>query len=201
MQQPKPTNIIPGFFSQGNPVAPPPRSLQTYEQDRNNILGSTGFKDQQLFTQSNLKGNQDAKALEGIQEINGLNKVFFSEANMNILQDAIKNEVYLRSDKKYIIDRQSDTELLIIMRGIYLEFSRYNPDPVAINSERMRLNKIVVDYATPRIISEILQYKMYLRDASSNLNTIPLPVSTNIAGTKTSRPITDVLSPFGDPYN
>ncbi len=199
MQQPKPTNITPGFFSQGNPVAPPSRSLQSIEQDRNNILGTTGFKDQYLFTSSHLVGNQDALAVESIHEINGLNQVFFSESNSNIIQDSIKREVYQRSNRKYIIDRQSDTELLVIMRGIYLEFARYNPE--AVDAERRRLNTIVVDYSVPRILSEIQQYKMYLRDASSNLDIMSHPVNTNVAGTKSLRPITDVLSPFGDPFN
>jgi hypothetical protein len=199
MQQPKPTNITPGFFSQGNPIAPAARSLASLERDRNNLLGSTGFSDQHLFTGEILKGNQDATVLEGLQEINGLNHVFFAESNANLIQDTIKREVYTRSNRKYIIDRQDDTELLVIMRGIYLDFARYNP--ASIDPERLRLNKIVVDYAVPRIISEIQQYKMYLRDASSNLDLMAHPVSTNKAGTKTLRPITDVLSPFGDPFN
>jgi len=194
--QPPPNGITPGFFSVGNPVAPPTRSLDAYEKDRNNILGKTGFGDKPLFTDSQLKGQQEAFALEGLQEANSLNKSFFSQGNIDLIQSDLKQAVYARSNHKYIIDRQSDTELLVIMRGIYLEYSKYNP--ATIDAERRRLNKIVVDYATPRIISEIQQYKMYLRDSSSNLNPMALPVSTNTAGTKVMRPITDVLNPSGD---
>jgi len=42
---------------------------------------------------------------------------------MNLIQDGIRYQVYLKTDKKHIIDKQSEVELEIIMRSIYLQHS------------------------------------------------------------------------------
>ena len=74
--------------------------------------------------------NFQVESLYGIQETNQLNHLFFSKANMDLIQNQIRYTVYIKSDKKFIIDRQSDIELQIIMRSIYLQHSPNLPNKI-----------------------------------------------------------------------
>ena len=60
-----------------------------------------------------------------------LNRVFFSQTNIDNLQTKIQEQVYLMSGSKHHIDRQSDDDLIIIMRSYYLMFGRNNNSQVA----------------------------------------------------------------------
>ena len=60
-------------------------------------------------------------ALTGTWTDTLLSKMFFSEANIKIIQNAIKKGVYDRSNKQFIIGEQNCDELKIIMRSIYLQ--------------------------------------------------------------------------------
>ena len=42
---------------------------------------------------------------------------------MDIIQNNIRYTVYVKTNKKHIIDKQSDIELQIIMRSMYLQHS------------------------------------------------------------------------------
>lgn len=132
--------------------------------------------------------------LEGIQEANPMNIAFFSKKNIEILSKRIRYEVYVQSGKENIIGRQSSLELCNVMRSIYLEYSRYSTDKYGMSVELSRLNQIVVNKLVPRLISEIEQYKNYLKDSSQNLIPIQHPISDNLAGTKILRPITDIFA-------
>ena len=44
--------------------------------------------------------------------------------NLENIQNQIIKEIYTLSDKSYIRGRQSDTELKIVMRSIYLQHSK-----------------------------------------------------------------------------
>jgi hypothetical protein len=66
-------------------------------------------------------------ALRGNWEVT-LAKAFFSEKNMQAVQNAIRKAVYEKSGpKKYVIDDQSADELTIIMRTMYLQYAQNLP--------------------------------------------------------------------------
>ena len=71
---------------------------------------------------------------------------------------------------------EKDYELLIVMRSIYLQFSK-NLDK-NIDRQVFELNKLVLQYCVPNIYSEILQYNGYLKAISTNI--VPLDRSINI---------------------
>ena len=56
--------------------------------------------------------NFQVEALYGIQETTQLNQLYFSKANMNEIQAGIRYYVYIKTDKKHIIDKQSEVELV-----------------------------------------------------------------------------------------
>ena len=107
---------------------------------------------------------------------------FFSIDNINRIQNMIKNTVYKESDFKWMIDDQSIDELKIIMRAQFLQFAQNRPDN--IDKQVDALNKLVVEWAAPRIMSEVQQYMYYLNDITHMPQQISLPVSMSSAGTK-----------------
>ena len=96
--------------------------------------------------------------------------LFFSIENTNTLQQGLKNKVYSMSNGKYIIGRQSDTELKIIMRSIYYQYGKNNSENVV---EQVReLNNLVLEWSAPQIITNIQQHNSYIKDVS----TMPMPL-------------------------
>ena len=66
---------------------------------------------------------------------------------------------------KNVISTQDETNLIIIMREVYLQNSRNPSSNIELmRAEIKRLNELVYAKVVPKIISEILQYKKYLSD-------------------------------------
>ena len=119
---------------------------------------------------TNKKSDYNEEAIKGIHTNNPLSSIFFSQVNIDALQEAIRYQVYTKSCKKHVISRQSDTELKIIMRATYLENAKHrNYD---ILPEVRRLNQLVLDYCVPRILQEINMYTVYKND----IDRLPIPM-------------------------
>lgn len=95
---------------------------------------------------------------------------YFSRENIEILHDNIIKKVYYDSDGKYKIRRQSDQELNIIMRSIYLQFGQNRK--TNIKQQLIDLNKRVIDWCVKEIISNIMQYDSY----KETISTLPMPL-------------------------
>lgn len=134
-----------------------------------------------MFQDTPLNNNHFRKtAISHTIENNELSNVFFSQNNIDVLQEGIRYVVYKNS--QHIISRQSEMELKIIMRSTYLQYSHNLP--YNILEQVKSLNQKVLDFVVPRIISEIGQYIYYIKDISSQ--PIPMERSKNVssAGTK-----------------
>ena len=101
----------------------------------------------------------------------------------NAINIGLRNKIANITKGETIIGRQSDTELKIIMKGIYLLYGKNLDDNVV--EQTRELNKKVLDYAVRRIMTEIEQYNNYVKDASSMH--VPLDRSENVSnkGSKT----------------
>ena len=108
-------------------------------------------------------------SLKSIQSDNVLNKTFFSQKNIDMIQNAIINEVVQKTG--YRIGRQSELQLQIIMRSLFLQFARN--DPCNIKQQIIELDRKVIDYSVDRIIVEISQYLGY----KNTINKLPVPMS------------------------
>jgi hypothetical protein len=106
--------------------------------------------------------------------------LFFSQGNMDILQQGIRNSVYNQTGK--IIGKQSEQELLIIMKSIYTEHSKNLP--CNIPEQVKELNTFVLRWSVKEIISNMNAYNEYKKTVS----TMPLPLEhsflTSQRGTK-----------------
>jgi hypothetical protein len=121
--------------------------------------------------------------LRGNQNPTQLSFSFFTPSNVRTIQASIRREVYVRSgSKKYAIDDQDVDEIKLIMRGIYYQYAKNNL--FDIQGQVEELNKIIVEWAVPRILSEIDQYQYYLKDISHLPIPLQQPQSMSSAGTR-----------------
>ena len=118
-------------------------------------------------------------ALKGIQCETELSCKFFSKQNIMHLHSEIIKAV---QDKlKVNIDKQSDQELVIIMRAIFLQ-NAYESSDVA--RELKNLNLKVLMEIVPEVISKIKQHMEHLNNQNNNLQVMEHPVNVNSAGEK-----------------
>ena len=94
-----------------------------------------------------------------------LSRGFFSAANIGNLQAGLQKGVFEATNGQYAIDRQSEDELKIIMRGLFLLYSKNLP--TGIPAQIAELNERVLDYAVPQLVGEVQGYVQYRIDAST----------------------------------
>lgn len=123
------------------------------------------------------------EAIKNIHTNNNLSSIFFSETNVNALQDAIRYQVYLKSCKKHIISRQSDVELRVVMKSVYLTEARHGQ--YNILEEIKRINGIVLNYCVNKILQEINIYITYKNDITRLPTPIPRGEFSSAKGTRT----------------
>lgn len=112
-----------------------------------------------------------------------LNTVFFSQSNLDNLQQQLQDRVLDLSKGEFKIGRQSDADLMLIMRSYYLQFGDNNPDEVA--RELAQLNERVVAFASNRIMVELVAYERYRKDILDFPEPLDLPKDMHIKGTRT----------------
>jgi hypothetical protein len=83
---------------------------------------------------------------------------------------------------KYMIDKQNDDDLKLIMRSYYLMFGRNNPLSVASDLED--LNARVIGYAAAKIYSEVDFYMFYRKDIEDFAPPIANPMNVHVHGTR-----------------
>ena len=151
----------------------------------NDKLFSVHYPDYKLYQQDSEEDTNYKTILGTIQERSTLNDAFFGRNNMNHLKNLIADQVYKKSGYSISAHAQSDNELLIIMRAIFLQYARHLPDDVKGQVAELNL-KILLD-VVPRIISKVKMELTYQRDHGSQPLPIQLPVNVSNAGTKTGR--------------
>jgi len=110
-----------------------------------------------------------------------LNKAFFSQENIDVLQTKIRDLV--RNMIGATIDRQSDVDLMMVMRSYYLQYAQNDPSRVA--DELAELNERVADFCANRISVEVEAYRYYRKDILDFPAPIANPLDTHIYGTRT----------------
>jgi len=145
-----------------------------------------------MFTENNNNcDNAKETILQGTQVRTPLSDAFFSKANMQCLQNMLRYRVFAASGGKYQIGEQDNTNLQIIQRAIFLLHSKNLPDRIP---EQIReLNRQVIEYILPQLLSEIGQWLHYTRELETLPSTIPRPVSMSSAGTRTLKSVVDTF--------
>ena len=190
------TNLHQRFFQQKLPVYPESkrRSVASIEEQRFlpiNLRDSPkGFK---LYEESFKKPTHD-HLLQNSSSRTKVSELFFSQENVNELQKMLRFMVYDQTG--LIVDRQTDDDMLIIMRSMYLQYCTFpiSCDKKVLQREVDRLNLYVLRDAVPTVISEAKMFMSYLRDASLIPAPIPRGLNVSNVGTRELRAVTDVLA-------
>lgn len=187
------TNLHPDFFEFKNVPEPEKRTISSIENG--DLMWSKPgqkYKETQMFKKGQRK-NYASKLLNGIQEVSEFSLLFFSMENIKYVQQLIRYNVYKNTDNNYIIDEQDETELLIRMRGIYLQYSKIPGDKRLFKKEINRLNSLVITNLLPDLVSSIEQHLGYLRDSQQPYRIMDRGVNPSVKGEKNLRTVSDIL--------
>ena len=130
-------------------------------QDKIPVQQTTGYRD----------------ALQGNLIDSPLSCAFFSKENIDILQNGIRAGVYKKSNNQFVIGRQSDEVLKVIMRSTFLSNSANMP--THIPQQIKALNDLVLEYCINQVFGETQGYMKYLYDASTLVVPIDRPTFSN----------------------
>ena len=158
--------------------------LTRIKNGRINIHGTpTSSRAFPLYEESN-SGNHlyKAEAMKSILGKTKLHEMFFSKKNIDNLQKLLRFEVWTQSNKRHIIARQSDQQLKIVMRSVFLQYGKHRDKNII--SQVKELNIIVARYAVPNILSNVELYLGYKRDVSNIAEPVPLPKNMSSKGRK-----------------
>ena len=111
---------------------------------------------------------------EGLWTDTTLSQAFFSQQNIQLLQNGIRSGVYHKSNGQYTIGPQDCDSLKIVMRSVYLQNAANQPNN--ITEQIAELNKIVLNYCIQQVYSEAQGYLKYIDDASTLVVPIAHPV-------------------------
>ena len=118
---------------------------------------------------------------EGLWNDTTLSMAFFSQQNIQMLQNGIRAGVYNKSNGQYTIGQQDCDSLKIIMRSVYLQYAANQVNN--ISEQVAELNKIVLNYCIQQVYSEAQGYIKYINDAS----TLVVPIAHPVMADNTDR--------------
>ena len=172
-----------------NNLVLPQVKVRDSQIDKQTTTENYKFKERSMIdTSFNSKpDNYASQALNNIQKVTPFSKLYFSRNNIDEIQKVIRYTVWIESDKQYSIGDQDETELVVIMRGVYLEYSRVPSEISQYTSEILRLNTMVLNTIIPKLLSNITQYIDYLRDSQGPLRISERPENVSQAGLKQTR--------------
>ena len=136
-----------------------------------------------LYQNLNVKNNK-SNNMTGRMCKTQLSDLYFSQANVDYLQDSIISNIYNLTNQK--IGKQSEDELMIVMRSIFLQNSTNNDSN--FNSQINILNKKVLDYCVNNVKTNLLQHNDYIKHITSERKVMDKPQFVNIKGEKTLMP-------------
>ena len=135
--------------------------------NENQVDNLTSYK---FFADNKSNFDLNTQSIKNIHTENPVSELFFSKHNITTLQNGIRYSVFIKTNNLSVIDFQSEFELLIIMRSIYLQYCKHKQYDIV--GQVKDLNSKVLDYAVPKVLVELNQYINYKRDAS----TLPMPL-------------------------
>ena len=120
-------------------------------------------------------------SLTGNFERSRLSDTFFSNENIQIIQNGLRKGVYDKSKQQILIDNQPTDQIVSVMRSMYLQYSKNLQ--TNISGQINELNKYVLDYCINNVYNEAVSYLKYKQDASR----MHMPMSAPIYSNKTNK--------------
>ena len=131
------------------------------------------------FNQMKDSMNENSEGYQGYI----LEKVFFLDENIQLIQRQIIMGVYTRSNKKYLIKEQKRENINVVMKYIFNEYAQHLP--FKIKEQITELNNKVADIISKEIIDNLESHQKYIRDSTTQPTLIDRPQNVTSAGNRT----------------
>ena len=145
---------------------------------RVNILGpniSTKFS---MMDKIPITTNSDYKnVLAGTIERTSLSDAYFSLANIQIIQNALRKGVYDKSGGKIMVDNQPQDQIISVMRSFYYQHSKNLPNNIP--QQISDLNEHVKKFCINSVYGEAVAYLKYKEDSSKMYQPMAAPIYAN----------------------
>jgi hypothetical protein len=120
-----------------------------------------------------------------------LEHIFFSAENMELINKQLIISVFEKTKGAIKIPPQSSSDLIIVMRYVFLEYARHLPYDIM---EQIReLNCRVVGEILPNIITNVNQRIDYLKQIENPRKILPLPQNVGNKNNKALPSVSTVL--------
>lgn len=129
-----------------------------------------------------------SNVLTGTFERTRLSDTFFSQKNIQIIQNALRKGVHDKSNKKILIDEQPADQVVSVMRSMYYQHSKNLDNNIRQQIEE--LNKYVIDFCVNQVFNEAVAYLKYKEDSSK----MHVPMSNPLYSNKSDKTLE--LKPF-----
>lgn len=160
-----------------------------YLKDRNDLKTYHLAKDHRMIAEPKTDPNFVYDIYKNL-DYTPVTRLYFSRKNVDYLQYMLKYLVYKESGN--VIGRQSDEELLIIMRSIYLSDSKAFPDHIP--EQVAELNAKVLKYAVyEEILPKVTGYMAYLNDNFRTNVVLPREKYVSMRGARINRGTADLI--------
>ena len=130
--------------------------------------------------------NKEKYLNTGNQQRSNLSDAYFSQTNIDHLQDTIIRQIYKKTDGKYSIVKQKEDELVIVMKSIFIQNGRNNDENIQLQINE--LNKLVLNYCVGNVYTNLLQYVKYVDDITKENTVMDMSQNVDIKGSKTLMP-------------
>jgi len=121
-----------------------------------------------------------------------LEKVFFSNENINLINQNLIYGIYIKSNKSIKISPQNPLSILIVMRFVFSQHARHLP--YDIKGQIRDLNCKVLNELLPRVMTEATQHLAYIKEINEPRQLLPLPINATKGKRNDNISITNILT-------
>lgn len=168
-------NYSPIYTNQNYKSSYPDYDLPTFDKLQEDVNSQN-----KNYMEMALKGDF-YKTCDSGKNVDDVGKLFFSEENIKRIQKMIKREILNKTKGVFRLDtNQDESDLVVAMRAVYFEHARFLPFGVV--RQVKELNRKLLDYIIPDIITQIKQSYAYIQEINQPLKPIARPINVNSAG-------------------
>tara|TARA_Y100000741_G_scaffold51210_4_gene35078 strand:- start:5223 stop:5717 length:495 start_codon:yes stop_codon:yes gene_type:complete len=122
-----------------------------------------------------------SNVLTGTFERTRLSDAYFSQKNIQIIQNALRKGVYDKSNEKILVDVQPQDQVVSVMRSMFYQHSKNLDNDIP--QQIQELNNYVIKFCVKSVYDEAVAYLKYKEDSSK----MHVPMSAPLYSNKTDK--------------
>ena len=157
------------------------KKVEDYKNGRVILYNNQNYTPYETYVGSREPQKCFSDSVARIHQATSLTESYFSSENVELIQNELIKRIY--DNYGYVISRQSDMNLQIIMRSIYLQYGKNLP--CQIKEQVLELNEEVYKECIKIVVPNIQQTIGYRRDLAQLPTTMNRAINVSSRGTKT----------------